>query len=128
MPITEQRVDSFVALADELGSDEAALEEFLDITTPCAGEYVDEEKFRALIRSMWLSGNKPAIKKLLRTAFAGPTKVEAESEARKEIEGLQHVLLLPLLATIGFRRGDELEVRGADGKHRTLRLPDGLPE
>jgi len=134
MPVSEQQIESMVSQVDQFGTDEEALKGFLVTIMPFVREYADEGKFKSLVRSMWMSGNKRAVKRVIHAAFTGPTKVEAQAQVRKDLEKAtqtakdeQAFSVLCYLATLGFCKGDNLTVIRDDGTTRTLRLPDELP-
>ena len=130
----QQQIDSLLDQMDHFGDDEAALDAYLAIASPVLRAYAHEGKFRTLARSMWLSGNKQGLKKIIVGAMTGPTLAEQEQEVQEELraakralDGLVMFQINNLLGLVGFRKGDILTVQGSDGVSRNIVFDGNLP-
>lgn len=109
------------------------LDAAIDELVPLMSRYVEEQRFRALARSMFLSGAGASFAKSLREIIDGPTRTErealdqqrrAEEQAKLEatIEAYKRETVGEILAIMGLRRGDQIVVQSSTGETRTIAL------
>lgn len=130
----QQQIDSLLSQMDHFGDDEDAFKAYMAIATPVLRVYADEGKFRSLARSMWLSGNKRGLKKIIVGAMTGPTLAEQQVEhqaemlaAKKALDDMVLFQINTLLGLVGFRKGDILTVQGSNGQNRNIVFDGNLP-
>ena len=129
MALHEELVNSINAQLDKFGEDGMAFDAWMNTVTPHVRAHADVGAFRTQARTLWLSNNKKAVKKLVRDTLTLPTIEEQRALEAGELAGnaFDHAYLM-CLSRMGLHRGDTISVHGADGQLHSLTIDvEGLP-